>query len=140
MATIVTSATAFAIKNGTRKPSDFYMQEELMLSLDSKNLNIFKSQNSVKFKFNFSAITGVRFAKEQGVIYLQIQSGQLNVDGYIIEDSVYWSDSPADLKTNVHTLDFENRKLLLNELKFKNSILTGKTQIFDEFLKFIEKF
>ena len=77
-------------------------------------------------KYIFSAITGVRFAKEQGVIFLQIQSGILNDDGYIDEDSVYWSDSPDDLTTNVHTLNYDNRKLLLNELKFISAILTGK--------------
>lgn len=72
----------------------------------------------------------MRFAKANGVIFLQIQSGKLNEDGYVDEDTVYWSDEPADLTTNVHTLTYDNRKLSLSELKFENAILTGKNSIF----------
>lgn len=60
------------------------------------------------------------------MIFMQIQSGKLTFGGFIDEDSVHWVYAPADLKTNVHTLNYDNRKLLLEELKFPNDVLTGE--------------
>lgn len=72
-----------------------------------------------------SIITGVRFQKHSGVIYLQAQVGELMAGAFVNKSSVHWLDPPDNLKANALNFTYDLRKLLLDDLYFDDAVLTG---------------
>lgn len=74
---------------------------------------------------SLSVIIGVRFAKTQGVLYLQIQTGKLLPFGNIDPSTVKWQDPPGDLTSNFFEIDYDSRGFSLGNLHMDDHVLTG---------------
>ncbi|CAO1373543.1 unnamed protein product [Diamesa hyperborea] len=70
-------------------------------------------------------ITGVRFAKFNKTIYLEIESGKLLSMGLINASTLSWNGPPKDVNTNVARFDFVNRAFHLDRVFIKEGFLSG---------------
>ena len=81
---------------------------------------------TLKWVFNlYSVITGVRFAKYNKTIYLEIESGKLLPMGLVNASTLSWHGPPQDVNTNVARFDFVNRAFHLDTISFKKAFLSG---------------
>lgn len=79
-------------------------------------------------------ITGLRFVKENRIIHLQIQQGELLPKARINEETVEWvpvdsyrvTDNGVYAGDDYHTLSWESRAIDLDEIQAEgNKIITG---------------
>ena len=93
---------------------------------DSKFINILIINIFQLYRFiQLSVITGVRFAKKERAIFIQIQTGKLLPLGMIAPETVKWQALPA--LSNIYThVDMNQRQLALPDLTLpKKYALTG---------------
>lgn len=64
-------------------------------------------------------------AIQQGVLFLQIQTGNLLPLGFIESSSIQWQAPPSDLARNYLTFDYDTRSFALGDVFMDDHILTG---------------
>lgn len=82
----------------------------------------------MNFFLFFSYVVGIRFAKANGVIYLQLKTGKISEFGnnMINASTSYWLEPPSDIRTNVLTITKSKRSMFLDDIYFTDdTILTG---------------
>jgi hypothetical protein len=89
--------------------------------------------------YPFSAVTGVRFASFESIIYLDIQYGKLISMGMVDPATQKWLGRPHDIRTNKFIVDFKTNKFPLENSNFGDGrILTGvqfERFGYDEFIR-----
>ena len=75
--------------------------------------------------FNFSVITGVRFAESKNTIYLEIEVGQMLPMGIIKPSSVHWQGPPENMLLHTFDFHFVSRMFYLDMVEIDTGFLTG---------------
>lgn len=72
-----------------------------------------------------SVITGVRFRVYQGVVFLQIQEGELGPMASVYQDTVAWKALPEDFARNIVEIDKKENLFGLLKHSFKTRFMTS---------------
>lgn len=73
----------------------------------------------------YSIITGVRFADENKIIYLEIEVGQLLPLGLVNTSTLHWQGPPTDLASSAIRLNFSFIAFRLDKVIIKTGFLSG---------------
>lgn len=126
---IATFADALAINFQTQTLCEGFSLEDYVLLMDSKlNFKCSTCPLNINFSYTPSVVTGVRFAEENRIIFLQPQVGKLLPMGLIDAATIHWMGLPSHpllVGLNVAGLNDRFNLGTINKLA-SNQVVTGK--------------